>query len=79
MRYLVFPKTYDIAIHDQLKEFLNKHLYPLLSAFRLDYGCQTPLYKIIEDKKRALCDNKFILAILMDLSKAFDFLSHDLL
>ena len=34
---------------------------------------------MIEDWKKALDDNKFIAAILMDLSKAFDWLSHNLL
>jgi len=35
--------------------------------------------KIIEDWKKALDDNTFIAAILMDLSKAFECLPHDLL
>jgi hypothetical protein len=47
--------------------------------FRLSFGCQTALLKIIEDWKKALDDNKFISAILMDLSKAFDCLPHNLL
>ena len=35
--------------------------------------------RIIEDWKQALDDNKYVAAILMDLSKAFDYLPHDLL
>ena len=35
--------------------------------------------RIIEDWKQALDDKKYIAAILMDLSKAFDCLPHDLL
>lgn len=72
-------KFYERAIHDQLMEYLEKHFHPLLSAFRPGFGCQTALLKIIEDWKKALDDNKFVAAILMDLSKAFDCLPHDLL
>ena len=51
----------------------------MLSAFRPGFGCQTALLKIVEDWKRALDDNKYIAAIPMDLSKAFDCLPHNLL
>ena len=51
----------------------------MLSAFRPGFGCQTTLLKIVEDWKRALDDNKYIAAISMDLSKAFDCLPHNLL
>ena len=72
-------KFYERAIFDQLMEFLNNRFNPLLSAFRSGFGCQTALLRIIEDWKKALDDNKFIAAILMDLSKAFDCLPHNLL
>jgi hypothetical protein len=56
------------------------HIFILfLSAFRKGYGCQTALLKVIEDWKKALDQNKYVAAILMDLSKAFDCLPHDLL
>jgi hypothetical protein len=59
-------------------EFLEDHFHPILSAFRPGFGCQTALLKIVEDWKRALDDNKYIAAISMDLSKAFDCLPHNL-
>ena len=72
-------KIYERAIHDQLMEFLENHFDPLLSAFRSGFGCQTALLKIIEEWKKALDNNLHIAAILMDLSKAFDCLPHNLL
>lgn len=72
-------KFFERAIFDQLSEFFDAIFHPLLSAFRSGYGCQTALLKIIEDWKKALDDNKFVAAILMDLSKAFDCLPHNLL
>jgi hypothetical protein len=36
---------------------------------RKGFGCQTASLKIIEDWKKALDENKYIAAILMDLSK----------
>jgi hypothetical protein len=59
--------------------FFDKVFHPSLLAFRSGYGYQTALLKIIEDWKKALDENKFVAAILMDLSKAFDCLPHKLL
>ena len=74
-----FSKFVERTIFDQLSSFLENHSHPFLSSFRSGHGCQTALLKIIEDWKKALDDNKFVAAILMDLSKAFDCLPHNLL
>ena len=52
---------------------------PFLAAFRKGFGCQTTLLRLLEDWQKALDDRKYVAAILMDLSKAFDCLPHDLL
>ena len=76
----VISKFFERAIHEQLlTEYFNNHFHPFLSAFRSGYGCNTTLLKIIEDWKQALDQNKYIAAVLMDLSKAFDCLPHKLL
>ena len=72
-------KFVERAIFDQLTDFFNFYFHPSLSAFRKGFGCQTALLKIIGDWKKALDENKYIAAILMDLSKAFDCLPHDLI
>jgi len=72
-------KFFERAIYDQLIVYFNNIFHPSLSAFRSGYGCQTALLKVVEDWKEALDNNKYVAAILMDLSKAFDCLPHNLL
>jgi hypothetical protein len=75
----VISKIFERAINEQLVLYFSKKFHPYLSTFRSGYGCQTALLKIIEDWKKALDQHKFTAAMLMDLSKAFDCLPHDLL
>ena len=51
----------------------------LLSAYRSTYNTQHVLLRLIEQWRACLDDNKVVGGILMDLSKAFDCLPHDLL
>ena len=74
----ILSKLYEKALNAQLTEYSN-HLDIFRSAFRTQYGCQSTLLRVIEDWKQALDQNKYVAAILMDLFKAFDCLSHDLL
>ena len=64
---------------EQLSEFFLNIFDNFLCAFRKGYGCQTTLLRLLEDWKQALDKNEYIAAILMDLSKAFDCLPHEIL
>ena len=50
-----------------------------LSAYRERYGCQHVLLRSIKTWSKCLDGKNLVCAILMDSSKAFDRLSHDLL
>ena len=71
----MFEKVY----HDQLYEYFKEILASLLTAFRKKISTQHVLLKVIEDCKAALDWHEHIGLILMDLSKAFDCLPHQLL
>ena len=72
-------KIFESILADQLSTFLETVYNPFTAAFRKHHSCQSILIKIIEDWKQALVQNKYVGAILMDLSKAFDCLPHNLL
>ncbi|KAK2164516.1 hypothetical protein NP493_1410g00014 [Ridgeia piscesae] len=52
---------------------------PFLGAFRPGMGCQSTLLRLVEDWRKALDSHKYVAAILLDLTKAFDCLPHSLL
>ena len=72
-------KFFERAIDVQVVDFFENRFHIFLSAFRAGFSCQDALVKIIEDWRKSLDENEYIAAILMDLSKAFDCLPHDLL
>ena len=72
-------KIYESVMNDQMVDHFNVIFDNLLSAFRKGYSCQSILIKCIDDWKVALDENKFVGALFMDLSKAFDCLPHGLL
>jgi hypothetical protein len=62
-----------------LSDFFENIFNPYLCAFRRGHGCQTTLFMLLEDWRDALEKNQYVAAVLMDLSKAFDCLPHDIL
>ena len=59
---------------------MDKHLSPFLCGYRKGYNAQYALTAMIEKWKKCLDRNGGIIgAVLMDLSKAFDTINHELL
>ena len=74
-----FPKVFERYILEQLTPFFNVTMSRFLSAYRKNFSCQNVLLRLIEQSRRHLDSNKTVGAVLMDLSKASDYLPNDLL
>ena len=66
-------------MNEQMYEYIEKFLSDYLFGYRSGYGPQYCLVAMIEMWKKALDEGKVAGAILTDLSKAFDCISHELL
>ena len=75
----VLSKVFERYILNQIMPFFDKIQSKFLSAYRSRYSSQHILLRLIEEWRKCLDKNKVVGAILMDLSKAFDCLPHDLL
>ena len=68
-------KVFERLMHDQLSTYINKYLSLYLCGFRT-YYC---LSLMLERWKSGLDKRKIASALLTDLTKAFDCLTHELL
>ena len=74
-----FSKVYENVIKNELLKSMNVHLSPFISAYCKNYNTQYVLLRLLEEWRENLDNNKIVGGILMDLSKAFDCVPHDLL
>ncbi len=72
-------KVIEICMNHQMKDLSQAVLSALISAFWKGYSCQYRLIKLCGNLRKTLGDGKFAALLLMDLSKAFDCLRHDLM
>jgi len=73
------PKILERYIQNKLCEHIDKCLSTIISAYRKNYSANHVLIKMIEKWKKQMDNKLFVGAVLMDLSKAFDCVPHDLL
>ena len=72
-------KIFERLLKKQIISHIEEHLSPYLCGYRKGFNTQHALIALIEKWKISLDKNGYAGAILMDLSKAFDTLNHDLL
>ena len=72
-------KIYERFIHNSLSSYAENILSNFISAYRKAYSSNHVLLRLIEHWKKSLDNKNFVGTVLMDLSKAFDCIPHDLL
>ena len=66
-------------MHKQISEYVNQFLSLHLCGYRQGFNTEQALVSLLEKWKAILNKNGYAGAIVMDLSKAFDTINHDLL
>ena len=74
-----FAKIFESIIADQVGTYMNNHLSRMLGAYKEGHGCAQLLTLAVDSWKWCLDDGLAVGILLMDLSKAFDAIPHDLL
>ena len=74
-----FSKIYERFLHNSLCKFTDKIFSHFISAYRKSYSSNHVLMRLINDWKKSLDNKNLVGTVLMDLSKAFDCIPHDLL
>ena len=72
-------KIFERVIYDHLSQDLDKYLNSLLCGFRKAHSSKHALFKLLQAWQEELDKSGFEGTILMDLSKAYVPLPHDLL
>ncbi len=70
---------FELAISDQLDPQLTRLYSIYISAYRKHIGCNKTLTYLLETWREALDNKQYVGIVMMDLSKAFDCLPHDLI
>ena len=75
----VVSKIFERIMQKQINDFILSFLSPFLCGYRKGFNTQHALLTLVENWRKSLHNKSFGGAVLMDLSKAFDTLNHDLL
>ncbi|CAH1987782.1 unnamed protein product [Acanthoscelides obtectus] len=73
-------KVFEMILDARMRDFVAKNdiLPENQSEFRSGHSCTTALLKVTDDIRKYIDDGNLCILILLDFSKAFDKLNHDL-
>ena len=72
-------KVFERIVQKQLSTHIERFLSPYLCGYRKGFSTQFALISLIEKWRKYLDNKGYTGAVLMDLSKAFDTINHELL
>ena len=75
----IISKIFERVLFEQIEKFSEKILSPKLCGFRKGHSTQHALLNLLKNWQKTLDKSSDIGGVLMNLSKAYDCLSHDLL
>ena len=75
----LLSKVYERVIYNHLSEYSNNFLNEVLCGFRKAHSTQHALFKLLQSWQKSLDCGGFVGTILIDLSKAYDCIPHELL
>ena len=75
----LLSKVYERIIYKQVSQHAEQFLNKVLCGFRITHSTQHALFKLLQSWQKELDYGGFVGTILMDLSKAYDCISHELL
>ena len=75
----LLSKVFERVIYNQLGKYMDTFLNKLLCGFRKAHSTQHALFKLLQWWQNELDNSGLVGTILMDLSKAYGCLSHDLI
>lgn len=74
-------KIIECIVKDQLINYFNKHniLYEYQSAYRSNYSCESALNLFISNWKAANENGEIVIAVFLDLKRAFETISREIM
>jgi len=71
-----FSKIYDRFLLNSLSDYVENTLSDFIAAYRKNYSSNNVLLRLIENWKKHLDNKNRVGTVLIDLSKAFHYISH---